>query len=70
MARLAHEHGAVIAVDGAQSAPHMPVDVQALDVDFLTFSGHKMAGPTGVGDPVRQGEPCWTRWSPRTSAGA
>ncbi|MCY3783443.1 MAG: cysteine desulfurase [Chloroflexi bacterium] len=49
MARLAHEHGAVIAVDGAQSAPHMPVDVQALDVDFLTFSGHKMAGPTGIG---------------------
>ena len=49
MARLAHEHGALVAVDGAQSVPHMPVDVQALDVDFLTFSGHKMAGPTGIG---------------------
>ena len=49
MARLAHEHGALIAIDGAQSVPHMPVDVQALDVDFLAFSGHKMAGPTGIG---------------------
>ena len=49
MARLAHEHGAVILVDGAQSVPHMSVDVQALDVDFLAFSGHKMLGPTGIG---------------------
>jgi cysteine desulfurase/selenocysteine lyase len=49
MARMAHEHKAVIAVDGAQSVPHMPVDVQALDIDFLAFSGHKMAGPTGIG---------------------
>ena len=49
MARLAHAHGALVAVDGAQSVPHMPVDVQALDLDFLTFSGHKMAGPTGIG---------------------
>ncbi|PJF39645.1 MAG: cysteine desulfurase, partial [Phototrophicales bacterium] len=49
MARLAHEHGALILVDGAQSVPHMPVDVQALDVDFFTFSGHKMLGPTGIG---------------------
>jgi cysteine desulfurase/selenocysteine lyase len=49
MAKLAHEHGAIILVDGAQSVPHMPVDVQALDVDFFVFSGHKMVGPTGIG---------------------
>ncbi|MFN0073032.1 MAG: cysteine desulfurase [Chloroflexota bacterium] len=48
-ARLAHEVGAIILVDGAQSVPHMPVDVQALDCDFLAFSSHKMLGPTGVG---------------------
>lgn len=49
MAKLAHDHGALIIVDGAQSVPHMSVDVQALDVDFFAFSGHKMVGPTGVG---------------------
>jgi cysteine desulfurase/selenocysteine lyase len=49
MARLAHEAGALILVDGAQSVPHMPVDVQALDADFFAFSGHKMVGPTGIG---------------------
>jgi cysteine desulfurase/selenocysteine lyase len=49
MARQAHEAGALILVDGAQAAPHLPLDVQALDVDFLTFSGHKMLGPTGSG---------------------
>ena len=49
MARLAHEYGAIIMVDGAQSTPHMPVDMQALDVDFFAFSGHKMCAPTGVG---------------------
>lgn len=49
MARLAHEAGAVIVVDAAQSVPHMPVDVQDLDVDFFAFSSHKMAGPTGIG---------------------
>jgi len=45
----AHAQGAFVAVDGAQSAPHMPVDVQALDLDFYAFSGHKCYGPTGVG---------------------
>lgn len=45
----AHAVGAKVLLDGAQSVPHMPVDVQALDVDFLAFSGHKMCGPTGVG---------------------
>lgn len=49
MAQLAHDHGALILVDAAQSVPHMPVDVQALDADFLAFSGHKMIGPTGIG---------------------
>lgn len=49
MAELAHRHGALILVDGAQSVPHMPVDVQDLDSDFFVFSSHKMAGPTGIG---------------------
>ncbi|GAB4510388.1 MAG: cysteine desulfurase [Anaerolineae bacterium] len=49
MTRQAHAAGALVLVDGAQSVPHMPVDVQALDVDFLAFSGHKMLGPTGIG---------------------
>ena len=47
--RLAHEAGALALVDGAQSVPHLPVDVQELDVDFLAFSAHKMLGPTGIG---------------------
>lgn len=47
--RLAHEAGAVTLVDAAQSVPHIPVDVQTLDVDFLAFSAHKMLGPTGIG---------------------
>lgn len=46
---LAHQHGIPVMVDGAQSAPHLPLDVQALDCDFLAFSGHKMYGPTGIG---------------------
>ncbi len=45
----AHAVGAVVLVDGAQSVPHMPIDVQALDVDFFAASGHKMCGPTGIG---------------------
>ncbi len=47
--RLAHERGVPVCIDGAQSVPHMRVDVQALDCDFLVFSGHKMYGPTGIG---------------------
>ncbi len=47
--RLAHEAGAITLVDGAQSVPHLKVDVQALDADFLAFSAHKMCGPTGIG---------------------
>ena len=46
---IAHQHGAVVSVDGAQSVPHMPVDVKDLGCDFLSFSGHKMCGPTGIG---------------------
>ncbi|MGM0125710.1 aminotransferase, class V [Enterococcus sp. AZ194] len=49
LAELAHAHGAVMVADGAQAVPHMPVDVQALNVDFYAFSGHKMCGPTGIG---------------------
>ena len=49
MIRMAHEKGIPVLVDGAQSVPHMPVDVQSLDCDFMAFSAHKMLGPTGVG---------------------
>lgn len=49
IAQLAHEKGAIVVVDGAQSVPHMKIDVQKLDADFFVFSGHKMAGPTGIG---------------------
>ncbi|MCY9399843.1 cysteine desulfurase, partial [Bacillus haynesii] len=49
MAKIAHENGAVMVVDGAQSTPHMKIDVQDLDCDFYTFSAHKMCGPTGIG---------------------
>ena len=49
LAQLANEKGAIMVVDGAQSVPHMKIDVQKLDADFFVFSGHKMAGPTGIG---------------------
>jgi cysteine desulfurase/selenocysteine lyase len=49
MAALAHQVGAVVVVDGAQSVPHMPVRVESLGADFMAFSGHKMLGPTGIG---------------------
>ena len=48
-AKICHENGTLIVCDGAQSVPHIPVDVQALDVDFLAFSGHKMFAPMGIG---------------------
>ncbi len=47
--KIAHDHGALVMLDGAQSAPHKPVDVRALDADFFAFSVHKMLGPTGMG---------------------
>ncbi|MCT3439206.1 SufS family cysteine desulfurase, partial [Limosilactobacillus fermentum] len=49
LAKLAHQHGAIIVGDGAQAVPHMKVDVTELDVDFYAFSGHKMMSPTGIG---------------------
>lgn len=49
IAKIAHENGAILVVDGAQGTPHMKIDVQELDCDFLAFSGHKMCGPTGIG---------------------
>ncbi len=49
IAKIAHENEAMMVVDGAQSVPHMPVDVKQLDADFFAFSGHKMLGPTGIG---------------------
>ncbi len=49
MAEIAHRHGAVMVVDGAQSTPHMKVNVRELDCDFYAFSGHKMCAPTGIG---------------------
>jgi cysteine desulfurase/selenocysteine lyase len=49
LGEMAHAHGALLCVDGAQSIPHMPIDVHALGCDFFAFSGHKMLGPTGIG---------------------
>ena len=49
IAKLAHKQGALVLVDAAQSVPHMPVDAQEMDCDFMAFSGHKMLGPTGIG---------------------
>ena len=57
MIRTAHAHGVPVLVDGAQSIPHMPVDVRELDADFYVFSGHKVYGPTGVG--VLYGKEDW-----------
>ena len=49
LAQIAHSHNAVIVIDGAQAAPHQPIDVQELDADFYAFSGHKMLSPMGIG---------------------
>ena len=49
IASICHENGAVLVLDGAQSVPHTPIDFKDLDVDFLSFSAHKMCGPTGIG---------------------
>lgn len=49
LVRAAHAVGAIVVIDAAQAVPHMPVDVRALDCDFMAFSGHKMLGPTGIG---------------------
>lgn len=65
--RLAHERGIPVCIDGAQSVPHMQVDVQALDCDFLAFSGHKMYGPTGIG--VLYGKRKWLEQLPPFEGG-
>lgn len=67
MAAIAHEQGVPILVDGAQSVPHMPVDVQDLDADFFVFSGHKVYGPTGVG--VLYGKEEWLEKMPPYQGG-
>ena len=65
--KTAHEHGIPVMVDGAQSAPHFRVDVQALDCDFFAFSGHKMYGPTGIG--VLYGKEEWLEKLPPYQGG-
>ena len=65
--RMAHEHGIPVLVDGAQSAPHMQIDVQAMDCDFFAFSGHKMYGPTGIG--VLYGKEQWLEKLPPYQGG-
>ena len=65
--RIAHEHGIPVLVDGAQSAPHFKVDVQAMDCDFFAFSGHKMYGPTGIG--VLYGKEKWLEKLPPYQGG-
>ena len=56
IARMAHEKGALVLVDGSQSVPQMPVDVPSLGCDFFAFTGHKMLGPTGIGVLIGRGE--------------
>ena len=65
--RLAHERGIPVLVDAAQSAPHMKIDVQGMDCDFLAFSGHKMYGPTGIG--VLYGKEAWLEKLPPYQGG-
>jgi len=65
--KIAHAHGIPVLVDGAQSAPHFKVDVQAMDCDFFAFSGHKMYGPTGIG--VLYGKEVWLEKLPPYQGG-
>jgi cysteine desulfurase/selenocysteine lyase len=67
MIAAAHERGIPVLVDGAQAAPHMPLDMQALDCDFYAFSGHKMFGPTGIG--VLYGKAAWLEKMPPYKGG-
>lgn len=67
MIRMAHEKGVPVLIDGAQSVPHFPVDVQNLDCDFMAFSGHKVYGPTGVG--VLYGKQEWLEKLPPYQGG-
>lgn len=65
--RIAHEHNTPVAIDGAQSAPHIPIDVQALDCDFFVCSAHKMYGPTGIG--ILYGKEEWLEELPPCEGG-
>ena len=65
--RIAHSHGVPVLIDGAQSTPHIKIDVQALDCDFFAFSGHKMYGPTGIG--VLYGKEEWLEKMPPYQGG-
>ena len=65
--RLAHDRGILVCIDGAQSVPHLPIDVQRLDCDFIVFSAHKMYGPTGVG--VLYGKKKWLDQLPPVEGG-
>lgn len=65
--RIAHAHDVPVLVDGAQSVPHIPIDVQRMDCDFYAFSGHKMYGPTGVG--VLYGKEAWLEKLPPYQGG-
>lgn len=65
--KIAHERGIPVLVDGAQSAPHLKIDVQAMDCDFFAFSGHKMYGPTGIG--VLYGKEKWLEKLPPYQGG-
>ena len=65
--KIAHKHGIPVLVDGAQSAPHFKIDVQAMDCDFFAFSGHKMYGPTGIG--VLYGKEEWLEKLPPYQGG-
>ena len=68
IARRAQAAGALVVVDGAQGAPHLLADVQALGCDAYAFSGHKVYGPTGIGALWAQGRRCSRRWSPGRAA--
>ncbi len=65
--RIAHSHGVPVLIDGAQSTPHIKIDVQTLDCDFFAFSGHKMYGPTGIG--VLYGKEEWLEKMPPYQGG-
>jgi len=61
LTKIAHEAGAIVVLDGAQSVPHMPVNVREIDCDFMVFSGHKMLGPMGIGVLYAK-KKSWKKW--------
>ena len=66
--QMAHARGAVVVIDAAQSAPHMAIDVQELDADFLAFSAHKLMGPMGIGVLYGKKKNGWSRCRPSSPA--